>query len=77
MPIQDRLRLLRNFADLIRYLEDELGWPLQQYGFEELTFAYQADELGLREEDAAKVRKIHQLRPLATGQPWGIFFVAC
>ncbi|MCX6923993.1 MAG: DNA methyltransferase, partial [Verrucomicrobia bacterium] len=75
MPIQERLRNLRNFADLIRYLEDELGWPLQQYGFEQLTFSYDAAELGLREEDAAKVNKIHQLRPLASGQPWGIFFV--
>ena len=75
MSPRDRLRSLRNFADLIRYLEDELAWPLQQYGFEELTFAYEADELGLREEDAAKVKKIHQLRPLASGQPWGIFFI--
>jgi hypothetical protein len=32
MPASDRLRNLRNlrnFADLIRYLEDELGWPLK------------------------------------------------
>ncbi|HRZ55666.1 MAG TPA: hypothetical protein P5525_09445, partial [Candidatus Paceibacterota bacterium] len=75
MAPRDRLRSLSNFADLIRYLEEELAWPLQQYGFDELTFAYEADELGLREEDAAKVRKIHQLRPLASGQPWGIFFI--
>ncbi|HNU98603.1 MAG: DNA methyltransferase [Verrucomicrobia bacterium] len=75
MAPRDRLRSLRNFADLIRFLEEELAWPLQQYGFEELTFAYEAEELGLREEDAAKVKRIHQLRPLASGQPWGIFFI--
>jgi hypothetical protein len=40
MPAREPLRNLRNFADLIRYLEDELAWPLQQYGFEELTFSY-------------------------------------
>jgi len=71
----DRLRSIRKFDELIRYLEDELEWPLQQYGFDELTFTYEPKELGLREEDAAKVRKIYQLRPLESGQPWGIFFV--
>jgi hypothetical protein len=71
----ERLRAIRKFEELIRYLEDELEWPLRQYGFDELTFTYEPKELGLREEDAAKVRKIYQLRPLESGQPWGIFFV--
>ena len=31
--------------------------------------------MGLKDEDAAKVKSIHQLRPLRNGQPWGIFFV--
>lgn len=71
----EQLRSVTNFDELVRYLEDELDWPLQEYGFDELTFEYQPEELGLREEDAAKVRRIHQLRPLWHGQPWGIFFV--
>lgn len=75
MPQTDTLRHVRSFDDLIRYLEDELDWPLQEYGFEELTYEYQAEELGLKEDEAAKVRRIHQLRPLQHGQPWGIFFV--
>ena len=36
----------------------------------------QPHELGLKDEDAAKLREIHQLRPLVTGQPWGIFFLS-
>jgi hypothetical protein len=71
----DRLRAINTFEGLIRYLEDELDWPLQEYGFDELTFEYQPAELGLKDEEAAQVRCIHQLRPLHTGQPWGIFFV--
>ncbi|KAF0175985.1 MAG: adenine specific DNA methyltransferase [Limisphaerales bacterium] len=71
----DRLRSLRSFEELTAYLEDGLGWPLQNYTFDELTFTYEPAELGLKDEDAAKVKRIHQLRPLTTGQPWGIFFV--
>lgn len=71
----DRLRSLKTFEDLTGYLEDELGWELQGYDFDQLTFEYQPSELGLKDEDAAKVRRIHQLRPLEPGQPWGIFFV--
>jgi hypothetical protein len=70
-----RLRSIKTFDDLARYLEDELDWPLEQYGFEDLTFEYSPAELGLKDEDAAKVKAVRQLRPLYQGQPWGIFFV--
>jgi hypothetical protein len=75
MPPANPLGHIHTFPELVRYLEDELGWPLQEYGFDELTFEYTPAELGLKEEDAARIKAIHQLRPLAHGQPWGIFFV--
>ena len=75
MPTAENLCTIKTFEQLVRYLEDELDWPLEQYGFDELTFAYAPEEVGLRDEEAAKVRAIHQLRPLAGGQPWGIFFI--
>lgn len=71
----DNLRAIKTFEDLLPYLQDELDWPLEEYDFEDLTFEYSPAELGLREEQAAKVKTIHQLRPLRAGQPWGIFFV--
>ena len=74
MTVQN-LRQIGAFPKLVRYLEDELDWPLQEYGFDELTFEFSPAEIGLKDEDAAKVKAIHQLRPLAGGQPWGIFFV--
>lgn len=74
MPTSN-LRQIRAFPELVRYLEEELDWPLQEYGFDDLTFEYTPSELGLKEEDAARIKAIHQLRPLASGQPWGIFFV--
>ena len=69
------LRHIRTFTQLVRYLEDELGWPLDGYGVDDLTFVYEAEELGLKPVDAAKVKKIRQLRPLDSKQPWGIFFI--
>jgi hypothetical protein len=75
MSAVDRLRQIRKFPDLIRYLEDELDWPMEDYDFDELTFEYDPEELGLKDVDAAKIKTIHQLRPLSQNQPWGIFFV--
>ena len=70
------LRKVRSFAHLVRYLEDELGWPLEGYGMSEITFEYDPEELGLKKSEAAKIRvPIRQLRPLTSGQPWGIFFI--
>jgi hypothetical protein len=71
------LHRIRAFTDLIRYLEDELDWPLSDYDFDELTFEYTPDELGLKAEDAAKIKggRIYKLRPPPGGMPWGIFFV--
>ena len=43
--------------------------------FEELTFEYSAEELGIDAASAAKIQEIKRLRPLAANQPWGVFFV--
>ena len=67
----NHLRSIKTFPDLVRYLEDELDWPLLEYGFDELTFEYSPAELGLKDADAAKVKTIHQLRPMVDGQPFG------
>ncbi len=72
----DRLRAVRKFEDLIAYLKDELHWPLGDENFgDNLTFEYSPHELGLKDEAIAAGTRIRQLRPLKTGQPWGIFFV--
>src|SRR5688572_16625993 len=72
---RDRLREIKTFPSLVRYLRDELDWPIESDDFEELTYDYEAEELGIDQKTAAKIQEIKQLRPLVTGQPWGIFFV--
>ncbi len=77
MATDQRAELARihRFDQLIRYLRDEMGWPIASDDFEELTFDYTPEELGLNAESAAKIQEIKRLRPLSVSQPWGIFFV--
>ena len=77
MPTDHRERLarIRSFTQLIVYLRDDLGWPIDSDDFEELTFEYTPEELGIDAKNAAKIQEIKRLRPLVPGQPWGIFFV--
>ena len=77
MPTDDRERLasIRRFDQLIAYLRDELGWPIGAHDFEELTFEYTPEELGIDAKNAAKIEGIKRLRPLIPEQPWGVFFV--
>ena len=71
-----RLASIHRFDQLIAYLRDDLGWPIDSDDFEELTFEYDPqEELGIDARNAAKIQEIKRLRPLVPGQPWGIFFV--
>lgn len=66
---------IRTFPQLVKYLRDELDWPIQGDDFEDLTFEYTAEELGIDSKNAAKIQEIKRLRPLSVNQPWGVFFV--
>jgi len=68
---KDELRGIKSFPQLIKYLRDELDWPIEADNFEDLTFEYEAEELGIDPETAAKIQEIKQLRPLTANQPWG------
>lgn len=69
------LRSIRTFPSLVKYLREELDWPIESDDFDELTFDYQPEELGLDEKTAVRIKEVRQLRPLTTNQPWGIFFI--
>ena len=72
---RERIRAIKTFPQLVKYLRDELDWPVEADDFDELTFDYDPDELGIDAKTAATIQEIKQLRPLVTNQPWGIFFV--
>lgn len=75
MPDIERLRKIKRFDQLVAYLRDDLDWPIDSEDFEELTFEWEPEELGIDPKLAAKIQEIKQLRPLASNQQWGIFFV--
>jgi len=77
MPTDHRTELagIKRFDQLVRYLRDRMGWPIDRGDFEDLTFEYTPDELGIDAKNAAKIQEIKRLRPLSPRQPWGIFFV--
>jgi len=70
-----RLREIKTFPSLVKYLRDELDWPIESEDFEELTYEYETEELGIDVKTAVKIKEIKQLRPLSSKQPWGIFFI--
>ena len=71
-----KLQSIHDFPELLAYLRDELDWPIEDFEFDELTFDYTPEELGIDEHNAAKILEIKRLRPLNDQQPWGIFFVS-
>ena len=73
-PDLDQLRAIKTFPSLVKYLRDELDWPIEVGDVDALTFEYSAQELGFGDEYEELVKEIKQLRPLETNQPWGIFW---
>ena len=74
-PLADNLRQVHTIAQLMQYLHEELGWPVDVDDWEVNLFDWQPEEINLKAEHVVKVKSIKQLRPLVSGQPWGIFFV--
>jgi len=74
-PSIEKLRSIKTFNQLIAYLRAELDWPIESDDFDDLTFDYEPEELGIDAKTAVKIKEIKQLRPLVSNQPWGIFFV--
>jgi len=73
--LADKLREVHTIAQLMQYLHEELGWPVDVDDWEVNLFDWQPEEINLKAEHVVKVKSIKQLRPLVSGQPWGIFFV--
>jgi hypothetical protein len=71
----NQLRSLTSFPALVDYLRDELDWPIEVEDADDITFDYDPEELGINPEHAVKIESIKQVRPLAEGQPWGIFYI--
>lgn len=74
-PLIERLRSATSVTALVRYLHDELNWPVDLDAIDDAFYDYEPEELGIKPEHQVAITSIKQLRPLTSGQPWGIFFV--
>jgi len=75
IPVE-RITQIKSFPSLVRFLRDDLDWPLGSDEIDELVFEYEPDELGIDPRIAVKIKEIKQLRPLSADQPWGIFYIS-
>ena len=74
-PDIERLHSIKSLPQLVAYLRDELGWPIESNDIEDVTFDYDPGELGFDAASAVRFKEIKQIRPLETNQPWGIFWI--
>jgi len=72
------LREVYNLDTLLQYCAEHLDWPVDEDYFDDvdaLTYDFEAEDLGLKSEEFARIISLKQLRPLIDGQPWGIFSI--
>lgn len=72
------IRNVKNITDLISYFSQNLGWDISIDDFDDIdaiSYDFDAEDIGLKEESFAKISSLRQLQPLVDGQKWGIFCV--
>jgi predicted helicase len=74
-PELQRLQEIKTLPSLIKYLKDDLNWPIGSDDVESVVFDYDPAELGFDSASTAKIEEVCQLRPLTPGQKWGVFWV--
>jgi hypothetical protein len=71
-----KLQQVKNFDKLLKYLESELGWPVEGREIDDIAFPFDLEaDLGLDKNEVAKVRHVYRLKKMHKKQPFGIFFV--
>lgn len=74
-PLIERLRSATSINALVRFLHEELNWPVDLDAIDDAFYDYEPEDLGIKAEHQVAIQSIKQLRPLTSNQPWGIFFV--
>lgn len=72
------IKTVNDINGLIEYFVSTLNWKIDLDYFEnieDITYDFDAEDIGLKEEAFAKIKTLRQLRPLVDGQRWGIFCV--
>jgi hypothetical protein len=66
---RDAIKNIRTFPQLIKFLRNELEWPIESDDFEELMFDYTPEELGIDAASAAKILDANPRRSRSARSP--------
>ncbi len=66
--------MITDTENLIEFLNGELNWPIDTDSLEYWTYEWTPQELGINPDFEFEV-SIQQLKPVVSGQPWGLFFL--
>lgn len=72
------IRNVKDMTDLISYFSQNMNWNIDIEDFDDIqdiSYDFDAEEIGLKEEAFAKIASLRQLQPLVDNQKWGIFCV--
>ncbi len=72
------LQDVHDLETMLKYCSDKLNWPIEEDCFEDvddLVYDFSASDLGIKEDEFARINSLKQLRPLVDNQPWGIFSI--
>ena len=72
------LKNVNSIESMLRYCNDSLKWNIDEEYFDdidELTYDFTASDLGIKDEEFAKINTLKQMRPLSDNQDWAVFLV--
>lgn len=72
------IRQVNNLESMLGYFAVKLNWELDFDNFsdiEDITYGFDASDIGLKDEEFSKIASLRQLRPLVDNQPWGVFAI--
>lgn len=72
------LKNVNSIESMLRYCNDSLKWNIDEDYFDdidELTYDFTAADLGIKEDEFAKINTLKQMRPLTDNQDWAVFLV--
>lgn len=76
--MENTIKTVNNLQTLLSYCSSHLQWPIDEDWFEDIddiVYEFDANDLGIKPDEFARIKSVKQLQPLVDNQPWGIFAV--
>ena len=72
-----RIREVKDLQSMLCYFGENLNWSIDTDDFEVSDYTYElySDDLGIKEEEFAKISSLYQMRPFTDNMPFGVFAV--